>query len=267
MAAESSSPQDAEYASGLSNRQAKFTQLVNERSRRRGIHTDSVRLLYANECVYQWCRVPPRRSLYIGVGHGFDALLALKTGLTEHIIGVDPYIDSDGNDNEDYGHLMTMLEEFEMQDRFSIERRTIQDYLQDHSGGFDLIVCNDVLHHIFWTDALLSESEFFPEAVSLFRELREVTIPGGNLIVADVERHGLRQILSALGVLKTSVDYGAKQPRREWCHAAAEAGWVLENQANYVPWGLRGQAKIWSGSLGRFSVCDKYILHFSSPDK
>ncbi|MDX1488263.1 MAG: class I SAM-dependent methyltransferase [Acidiferrobacterales bacterium] len=204
--------------------------------------------------------------MYVGVGHGFDALLALNTGLTEHIIGVDPYIDSDGNDNEDYDHLMNMLDEFNMQDCFSIERMTIQKFLQNNSGRFDLIICNDVLHHIFWTDALLSESELFPEALSLFRMLRKASRPGGNLVVADVERHGLRQILSALGVLKTSVNYGTKQPRREWCRAAANAGWMLANQANYVPWRLRGQMKIWSGLMGRFTVCDKYLLHFNAPD-
>lgn len=243
---------------------AKIAQLVGERSTRRGIHTDPMRLLYANECVYQWCREPPPRTLYVGVGHGFDALLALQAGLTGKITGVDPYVDTDGNDSEDYGQLIEIIAEFNMQDCFVVERTTIQDYLDSHREKFDLILCNDVLHHIFWTEKYLTRSEYFSDAVRLFRDLRAATEPGGSLVVADVERHGLRQILASLGVLSTSVDYGAKQPRREWCRAATEAGWVSADQTNYVPWALRHQAKVWAGILGRYTLCDKYLLHFSN---
>ena len=249
-------------ASATASEQEKFVRLVRERSIRRGIHTDPERLVYANEGIYRWCGKTPKSTLYVGVGHGFDALLALRANSTERITGVDPYIDADGNDNADYGHLIDLIGEFRMNERFVVERTSIQEYLARSTEIFDLIVCNDVLHHIFWTEELLTESRFFPDAIDLFSGLRSVSRSDATLVVADVERHGLRQLLSNTGVIDTSVVYRAKQPREEWCRAAVEAGWVRAGETNYVPWAFRSQAWLWSGMLGRLTLCDKYLLCF-----
>lgn len=248
--------------SNLRSEQQDFVRLVEERSIRRGIHTDPERLVYANEALYQWCSRAPEHTLYVGVGHGFDALLALRANLTERITGVDPYIDSDGNDSADYDHLLEMISEFDFEDRFVVERVAIQEFLADSVGAFDLIVCNDVLHHIFWTEERLTKSRYFSEAVDLFRSLRDVSSQDGALVIADVERHGLRQLMSNVGIVDTSVVYRAKQPREEWSRAAIEAGWIRAEQTNYVPWAFRNQAWLWSGLLGRFTLCDKYLLNF-----
>jgi len=179
------------------------------------------------------------------------------------VVGVDPYIDNDGNDTQDYDDLNTTIQELDLRDRFSVVRERIEDYLQHAGTTFDCIVFNDVLHHIFVTKALLRNDACLPPAVALFESLGALSNAGGTLVISDVERHGLRPMLTRIGALAGHVNYRTKQPREEWTHAAVKGGWTLFDQANYVPWRFRAMAKFWSGAPGRYTLCDKYFLYFS----
>jgi len=158
---------------------------------------------------------------------------------------------------------MELIDQYDLGDRFRVEKRTIADYLSHSNDKFDLVVCNDVLHHIFWTKELLSQSNFFSEAVNLFNHLTESCCQNGMLVVAEPERHGLRQMLTRLGVLKGSVNYKTKQPRGEWVKAAIKGGWSLHREINYIPWKFRKHSWFWSGLVGRYTLCDKYFLYFN----
>ena len=239
---------------------------IRARASRRGLHADGVRLRYANRCLFGG--VPGGKvgaALYVGVGHGLDALLALEQNLTGTIVGVDPYIGGHGNDDEDYEGLLAAIDGLGMGERFTVSRSRIEDYLPQASDRFDCIIFNDVLHHIFVTEALLSRSDGYAGAVRLFRDLLAVSRPRCTLVIGDVERHGLRPFLTRHRLLRGSVNYKTKQPRNEWAKAAIEGGWSPAGQANYIPWRFRGQRPLWSGTLGRFTLCDKYFLYFSRP--
>ncbi len=249
------------------DRHASLARLVSTRSTRRGLHTNIERMRYVNEHLYRWCKPDrPHKTLYVGVGHGLDALLALQDGLTAQIIGVDPYFDAAGNDSKDLDHLMAVTNTLGLQNQFTVAQMTIQDYLLRHDTQFDLIIINEVLHHIYKTDDLLRQSRHMGQTVDLFRRLRATSNCAGSLVIGDAERHGLRQMFTNVGLLKSSIRYGTKQPREEWSSAAIEGGWELANQMNYIPWAFRNQAWMWSGRLGRHTLCDKYILHFTPGD-
>ena len=238
--------------------------VIRNRAIRRGLSVDLERLRYANGCLFD--RVPEsalRHALYVGVGHGHDALLAVLNNQVDSVVGVDPYIDTDGNDTQDYDDIKATIQELGLEDRFSVVRERIEDYLQHVNTTFDCIVFNDVLHHIFVTDALLRNNSCLPPAVALFESLGALTNAGGTLVISDVERHGLRPFLIRVGALTGHVNYRTKQPREEWTHAAVKGGWSLFDQANYVPWRFRAMEKFWSGAPGRFTLCDKYFLYFS----
>lgn len=238
---------------------------VAARARRRGLRVDLDRLRYANAHVYGAAAGPrPERSLYVGVGHGHDALLALLDGLTGAVVGVDPYVGRDGNDDADHRALVDLCRALDLGSRFVVERATIEDYLASASasGRFDLIVCNDVLHHVFTTAAPLSASPLFGAATELFRRFAAAARPGARLALSEVQRHGLRPLVHRLGLAGGAVDYRTKQPWREWCRAAEAAGWRRVDLVNYVPFALRGTAAMWRGGLGRVTLCDRYFLHF-----
>lgn len=242
-----------------------FDSMAAERRARRGSTADRPRLRYANARLYAPLAAgsPPAHTLYVGVGHGLDALLALEEGLTRRVTGVDPFIGEQGNDEEDYRALRALVENAEAAARFRIERMTIQEYLtHDDAGPFDFIVCNDVLHHVFWTEELLRRSELAAAAVALFRELQAVASPTAMLAIGEPERHGPRQMLKRMGLLGGAVNYAAKQPSSEWRAAAERAGWRLVSRRYYVPWALRRLEPVLSGLLGRWTLCDKYFLHF-----
>lgn len=239
---------------------------VHQRAARRGLHVDIERMRYANGRLFDGVSKERGRTLYVGVGHGHDALLALVDQWASEVVGVDPYRGEHGNDDHDYNELLETLKKLGLSDRFTVIKKTVQDYLSSTAEKFDCIIFNDVLHHIYVTPALLRADAYFPQAVQLFQQLIEITADGGTLIIADVERHGLRPLLTKSGILKGEVDYSTKQAREEWAAAAIGGGWHQKAMANYIPWRFRNQTSLWSGSLGRWTICDKYFLWFDKPE-
>ena len=198
----------------------------------------------------------------MGVGHGHDALVALLDGLTRSAVGVDPYIDSHGNDGEDFARLMELRKHCGLASAFHIERESIESFLVKNVEAFDHIICNDVLHHIFESEILLSRSPLFPSATSLFERLWDIAKPDAELLISDVGRHGARPWLRRCGMMSGNVDYGTKQPWKESNFAATHAGWQLEMVRNYIPFPLRNFGGPLTGAIGRFTLCERYILKY-----
>jgi SAM-dependent methyltransferase len=246
----------------MNNISKNFIDAVISRTKRRGSTADIVRLRYANDCFYSLVESHPERVLYVGVGHGLDALLALNDGHVNNITGVDPFVGEHGNDDIDYQNINRLIEESDNKNKFEVKRMSIQNYLNHSDDKYDLIICNDVLHHIFWTNDYLTKSKYSNDSVELFNSLTNACTEHGMLIISEPERHGLRQMLTNLGILSGCVNYSTKQPRSEWINAAEKGGWELITGTNYVPWVLRSFSILLSGILGRYTTCDKYILTF-----
>lgn len=240
-----------------------FESAVTARCSRRGSSADATRFRYANARIYaSLAGHPASHALYVGVGHGLDALLALEDGLAQRVTGVDPFVGEHGNDEGDYHNLLELIGETGLADRFRLVRATVQEYIEGQEASFDLIICNDVLHHIFVTETPLQRSDLADEAESLFRAFHEVCTSRALLVIGEPERHGPRQVLTHIGLLGGSVEYSTKQASGEWRDAATRAGWRFVARRYYVPWRLRRLESILSGSLGRWTVCDKYLLSF-----
>ncbi len=237
---------------------------IEKRATRRGLHVNIKRLRYANQRLFDGVPKKGGRALYVGIGHGHDALLALTDHLVGAIVGVDPYVGEHGNDENDYDELRATIANLGLNDRFNVIQSTIQDYLPKKAEKFDCIIFNDVLHHIYVTSKSLRRDDCFAQAVQLFQHLSSVTVDDGSLVIADVERHGLRPVFTKIGLLKGDVDYSTKQAREEWAAAAVEGGWRQIGTANYIPWRFRRQRALWSGTVGRWTLCDKYFLWFEN---
>ncbi len=237
---------------------------IAARTRRHGGHVSACHLRYYNRYLYTPVRSCPARSvLYVGVGGGFDAILSLLDGFCESVVGVDPYIASDGNDDEDYDRLASLIDKLGLTERFRLVRGTIQDYIGTNTNVFDRIICNQVLHHIWQTRNKLRADGEFDSAVSLFGSLHDMLRQDGTLIVGEACRNGLRPLLSRLGLLKGSVNYATKQDWTEWDAAAREVGLVREALVNYVPFPLRTFAVLARGAIARATICETYILRYA----
>ena len=246
----------------------KLSTHIIERSKNRGLHVDVNKLRYSLD--WQLSSLPShigKSVLFVGVGHGHDALIGLLQGKFKHVVGVDPYIETDGNGEEDFLALQSILSELNLKSNFSIYPSKIQDFLVDKEKSFDLIVCNDVLHHIFVDKARLSDSKYFEKAVELFRQLRSVISNDGIMIVKEAQRFGLRPFLYRSGLLQGEVDYSTKQSWPEWANAATQGGWHMDSLNNYVPYAFRNFSRLFGGFIGRYTICDLYQLNFSAGDK
>ena len=239
---------------------------IEARATRSGVNVGITRLRYYNRYLYARVQSSRPSVLYVGVGDGFDAVLALNDGLCESIVGVDPYIASDGNGDAEYAALQSLIVECELELQASVHRMRIEEYSAVEPSGFDLIICNQVLHHIFWTEQLLSRSRFHAGGIELFSLLASFCAPGGTLVLGEACRHGLRPLMSKLGWPPTVVDYTTKQPWQQWDRVAREAGWERRGLCNYVPHRLRNLAWLCDGPLGRLSACETYFLYYHLPE-
>jgi len=240
--------------------------LIEERSRRRGLHTDLARLRYTNNYIYSGIGHQRNgRVLYVGIGHGHDAVLALLDGLVGNIVGVDPFRAKDGSLRPEYEELISLVKRCGLDSRFSIERIGIDEYTKTCKERFDAIICSDVLHHIFVSRKLLEKSEEFDKTITFFSRLATITCKGGRIAISEIDRRGLRPLLAklfiALGIRnKSSLKYGTKQTRSQWVRAAERGEWSILYHKNYIPWKLRKQRWLWSGMFGRLTLCDRYFI-------
>lgn len=203
------------------------------------------------------------KVLFVGVGHGHDALLALAENKAEVVVGVDPYIAEDGNDNEDYDELVALIDELDLTHRFILHKETIQGFLERNTDVYDLIVIPDVLHHIFVTCESLAQSQLFHEAKALFRQLRMISAtPDSVLAISEAYRFGLRPWLSKKGFIAGHIDYFTKQSPDQWGHAAASGGWQCIESRVYVPFALRKLSWLLRRSVLRWVFATRYFSYY-----
>ena len=234
---------------------------IIRRSKKRQLHGTLDHLRYFNTCFFE--NVPDiyrKKVLYVGCGHGLDAMLAILDGHIDTVIGIDPY-EKGGNDDEDYIELVNLIERCSLKDRFIVKRTDCESYINGIEDEFDLVVAVDVMHHIFATRSLLHVSPLYPRAVALFKSFANAMKPQGMIAISEVHRDGLRPMLKRLGLLKTHFSYGNKQNWREWNRPAVETGWKLKSVKNYVPYAFRAQRWLWGGILGHKTLCDRYFLY------
>jgi 2-polyprenyl-3-methyl-5-hydroxy-6-metoxy-1,4-benzoquinol methylase len=236
---------------------------VNRRAERRGLSINVVRLRYACESLLA---PVPRRAresvLCVGVGHGHDALLNLLEGRYGRVTGVDPFNEADGNGDGEYRELRALIDEWGLGNRFEVRRVTIGDFLESDDRRYGLVLMSDVLHHIFVTRQPLRHSEEYGGAVALFRALKNRAAEGGMMAISDVQRSGPRPWLQRLGFLGRQVEYATKQNWCEWKGAAKRGGWRFARHDWYVPWALRGAARIIPWAVR--PACDRYHLYFDA---
>ena len=239
--------------------------LIAERATRRTeITTSLVKLKYATNCFFEpLSHKQFKKALYVGVGHGHDALLALQTGIVENVVGCDPFLENDGNGDRDWLALTTFINNNGLSERFAVRRTSAAEFLQANKEKFDLVVMADVAHHMWVTKHPLNTSALFESAVEFFRLLR-LAAPESYLAFSDVQRHGLRQWLNRLGILRGCVDYTTKQSHKQWALAICAAEWKPLAMQNYVPYNLRMLGKVVKGRMGRWTVCDRYHMYFKN---
>lgn len=236
---------------------------ITARNERRGLRESIAKLDHALSYLQPWFAKHNTHLLYVGVGQGHDAMHALLRGGAGRVIGVDPYIDKDGNDCTDYEALLALIRHCELENRCEIHKNTMQQYIQDTGkemqGRFSMIIIPCTLHHIFETNTPLGRSPLLPEAISFFRGLYGLLQPGGVLVILECTRHGLRPFLKKLGLLNEPVNYTTKQGWKEWRKAIEPVGFTLQRNNAYTPYALRRFRAIFDTRLGFLGPADHYF--------
>jgi hypothetical protein len=244
----------------MSERASYLEDAIILRAKRRNLTVNLDKMTYVDQWIFSHTKSKCRNALYVGVGHGHDALYALLEGNVDRVVGVDPYVESDGSDEQDYDELKELIERYDLHDRFKVYKTTVQDYLIHSEEMFDHVFLIDVLHHIFATKNRLQKSKYFVEAVDLFKSIWERTDSGGRLIAVEVERYGLRQLLVRMGFVKGFINYSTKQPWRAWTAAMTRANFSYVDKSIYIPWAFRSLKRLFDNHVGLYTLSDKSII-------
>jgi hypothetical protein len=85
---------------------------ILRRAARRNVTPGISRYRYSNELLFKHIPVESRKSaLYVGIGNGLDAVLALLDNHVTEVVGVDPYIEEDGSDDRDLTELLDLVKQ------------------------------------------------------------------------------------------------------------------------------------------------------------
>ena len=239
----------------------RFLEIIAARNVRRGIRIHPAGMQYMVDWIFE--SVPSGgHALFIGVGHGHDALVALLGGWIDSAVGVDPYVETDGNGPEDYVQLLELREHLGLRDRFEVRREGIEEYLKNCAQLFDVVICGDVLHHIFVESGDLRTSATSSRIRDLFSQLGKAVHPGGHLVITEITPLGLRPIASRLGLDPARVTYDTKHTWSEWHGCVPPSVWKIEHVASYVPYALRAWRFLLAGRFGRVTVSDRYRMAY-----
>jgi len=241
-------------------------QIILERSKRRGLNVNLNKMKYLSKSLFANLHYTPKSSLIIGIGHGHNILVMMLMGLLDEVVGVDPYISSAGNDDIDYKLLIETSKQLELQNKLTIHKTTIQDFLLNNKfekkKKYDFIYAADVFHHIFVTEEKLSESNVYDESIELFAKLKGMLNIGRCFVLDEVERRGAMPLLVTSGVTKWQIDYTTKQSYREWEKSAKAGGFVLCNMNVYVPYRLRKFKFLLNNRFALYTLCNRFFLSF-----
>ncbi|MBN2406730.1 MAG: methyltransferase domain-containing protein [Elusimicrobia bacterium] len=230
---------------------------VAERAERRNLTITLDKMRYALE---HWIGLveDKQRALSVGCGNGHRiCLMGLEYGFSS-IVGVDPYIASDGSSSEDYQKLLDLIAELGLFGRIEIVKKTAQDYLTDmrDNAKFSLVMINDALHYMYKTKKLLHEDAVcYSNFVGFLADLRKVMNDGSLLMIEEVKRDRLRSMLPMF----RKMDYSTKQPAREWKTALEDAGFYILRTVTYLPYLFRKFRILIDNPLGRI-LCSRYFI-------
>jgi len=241
---------------------ALLEQEIEARNRRLGLTEAVCKMDHALDYLRPFYAAHGRRVLFVGVGQGHDALHALLHGAVDSVVGVDPYFDDDGNGDEDYRALLSLIERLGVGERFEVHKQTLQEFAADNgpamAGACSMAVIPFTMHHVFETREPLGRSQLLAPATAFFAEVRRMLEPGGVLALVETARHGLRPLLKRAGLLKGPVGYASKQDMGQWRRAVEPAGFALVRHQVYTPYALRSLRPLLDTPLGLWGPCDRY---------
>jgi hypothetical protein len=218
-------------------------------------------ILYYCQNQFEQIELTNQRMLYVGVGNGFDVITNLIKNQNITITGVDPYISTDGNDDIDYNNLVELRSECGLDSRLTIIKTTIQEYCEkSDTNKYDIIVINDVLHHMYVSKERISLSEHFQDCSKMFSKLLNIASKECKLIIGDVRNYGIVPLLKKINAIDISVDYSTKQMPEEWEQAAISGGWIPVFTKFYVPFRFKKYRKYVPEIFS-----DRYIIHLKNP--
>jgi len=166
-----------------------------------------------------------KRFLDIGGGTGVFTHYAAFRGAKEAVC-MEPEFDGSTAGVSELFNKVTGVLGFE--DISRLDTRLLQDFEGD---PFDLILSHNSINHLNEEDCenILVSKEARQNYIEIFKQLYQLTRPGGTLIVCDCGRKNLFGDLGITNPVMKTIEWEKHQEPRVWADLLEEAGFTLDS--------------------------------------
>ena len=218
-------------------RRVNFANLLAEESH----DYDYERLAFRMRCLLKNITFTGRRVLEIGCGTGSMSLYMALHGAA-FVVGLDP--EAQGAAYGSTTRFRQRIRRLRWDNVAFVPTRIENSPFCD--GAFDIILCYDVINHIYETEHDLNKHPADRQRyVEILRELHRVLAPGGVAIVADCSRRNFFADLHLPHPMPgvRLVEWAIHQTPQTWIDVMREAGfsrfrrgWHVFYPLRHVPW-------------------------------
>jgi SAM-dependent methyltransferase len=199
-----------------------------------------------------------RRVLDVGGGSGLISFYAAARGAS--VVCLEPTADGSNPQMEaDYQRLEAQLADAV---QVRLDRRTFQA-LDAEAGSFDVLVLHNAVNHLDEAacQALPDSAVARRTYADLFSRLRELSRPGGDLILSDCSRLNLFGVLRIRNPFVPEIEWHLHQQPRVWADLLREAGFI-EPRIRWNPMTRAGRPGEWllANWLGAFATQSHFTL-------
>jgi len=196
-----------------------------ELMQRYGIHSCPNRYKYYFKQFFRGYSFEKKRVLDIGGGTGQLSLFAAANGASD-VVCLEP---EDSGSTSGVTTIFNKLISEGGYKQINILPIIFQDYVSRDVGNFDIIVSNASINHLD-EDAVIdlqTNTKSVARYKALVRQMYDILIPSGVIIIADVTRRNLFGDLGIKSPICKSIEWQKHQNPRFWRELFEEAGFKL----------------------------------------
>ena len=209
-----------------------------------------------NDCTINGIDLGGKKILDVGCGTGIRTCYYNIMYKPKFIVGIDEW-GGRGSKIESKNKFNNLINLLDLKNIKIIEGNILSQNF--NSNSFDVIICSQVLHHIFSTKcSFYKDKIILLKVIKLFLKFHKWLKPSGIVVIEETNCLSMWRFTR---ILFKNINWDTKRKPDEWISALNKAGFKGIRIKYYVNYKLRNFKKILSNTLANFFLGSKYFIY------